>query len=254
MRRSPGILPRAFRGYTEISVIGDPYCGNCNYSLKGLTDSSKCPECGKPLVEVLQRGPILFKAGRRYQSETRIFGLPLLSIAFGPNETERMGHARGIIAIGDKATGWLALGGFARGLIAFGGFAMGLFSFGGFSLGLIAALGGTTIGGIACGGGAVGGVAAGGGAVGYIASGGVAVGQYARGGGCFGPHVVSATVRDPAAVAIFQDWSWLLGGMGPFSMLTLPLWVFVFAMGFALLLIAIGFAAYLRRKSAPSPM
>lgn len=245
--RETGLLPQ----HLETGMSGDPFCGNCKYSLKGLTDSSKCPECGKPLVEVLQRGPILFRAGRRYQSETRIFGLPLISIAVGPSETERMGHARGIIAIGDKATGWLALGGFARGLIAFGGLAIGLFSFGGLSLGLFAALGGTTIGGLACGGVGLGGFVAGGASVGYLASGGMAVGQYARGGACFGPHVISATTRDPAAVAMFDQWNWLVGGMGPFSMLTMPLWSLILTFGFALFLIAIGFAAYLRREPNP---
>ena len=34
----------------------EPYGGNCGQQLTGLIDSSKCPECGKPLVEVLRRG------------------------------------------------------------------------------------------------------------------------------------------------------------------------------------------------------
>jgi len=38
-----------------VAMARDPYCGNCGYSLRGLTESSKCPECGKPIVEVLQR-------------------------------------------------------------------------------------------------------------------------------------------------------------------------------------------------------
>ena len=94
----------------------DPYCRNCGYSLKGLTESSKCPECGKPIVEVLERPAMIL--GRRYASATVIFGLPLLHIALGPHDEERVGRARGIIAIGDHATGWLAIGGFCRGLIA----------------------------------------------------------------------------------------------------------------------------------------
>ena len=35
--------------------LGEPYCGNCGHRLTGLVDSSKCPECGRPLVEVLTR-------------------------------------------------------------------------------------------------------------------------------------------------------------------------------------------------------
>jgi predicted Zn-ribbon and HTH transcriptional regulator len=33
----------------------EPYCGNCGYVLTGATETSKCPECGRPLVEVLTR-------------------------------------------------------------------------------------------------------------------------------------------------------------------------------------------------------
>ena len=42
----------------------EPYCSNCGYVLKGLTDSSKCPECGKPmeLADFPERYLTLFKA------------------------------------------------------------------------------------------------------------------------------------------------------------------------------------------------
>ena len=204
--------------------MSDPYCGNCGYLLKGLTESSKCPECGKPLVEVLQRGPMLFR-NRRYKSEIEIFGLPLVHIAFGPSETEPMGRARGIIAMGDIAVGLLAIGGFARGLIAFGGFALGLIAVGGFSLGLLGALGGFAAGGLACGGGAAGGIAVGGGAVGLIAQGGGVVGYYARGGGGFGRYVIDAMRRDPEAIALFSRLDWLVGGVSGVGMLTPALWI-----------------------------
>ena len=195
--------------------MAKPYCGNCNYSLIGLTDSSKCPECGKPLVEVLQRGPVV-NFGKRYTSPTVVFGLPLVSVAMGPAEGERRGHAKGIIAIGDIATGWFALGGVARGIIAIGGMAIGIVSFGGMSLGLIA-FGGWALGGIATGGGAVGGIAHGGGAAGFIARGGGAVGYYAAGGGVEGKYVISPNRRDSEAVEVFATInSWLgsprLGG------------------------------------------
>jgi len=189
--------------------MAEPYCGNCNYQLKGLTESSKCPECGKPLVEVLQRGPVALP-GKRYTSPTTVFGLPLVSVALGPAEGERRGHARGIIAIGDVATGWFALGGIARGIIAIGGMALGIVSFGGMSIGLIC-FGGWALGGIATGGGAVGGIAHGGGAVGYIARGGGAIGKYAAGGGVSGTYVISPTRRDPEAVKVFDTINGLLG-------------------------------------------
>jgi len=187
----------------------DPYCSNCGYSLIGLTESSKCPECGKPLVEVLTRDPAL-RRSRRYTSSIVLFGLPLIQIAQGPYGNERFGKARGIIAIGDVATGWFALGGVAFGLVAIGGMSFGLVAVGGLGIGFLA-VGGLALGGVAGGGGAVGVVSTGGGAVGYIASGGGAVGYYARGGGAAGKHVISAMSRDPVAVEFFDRWAWLLG-------------------------------------------
>ncbi len=142
----------------------------------------------------------------RRESGTRIAGLPLWSIATGPDPAkgEWRGHARGIVAIGDMATGVLAFGGLARGVVAFGGLAVGLFSFGGAAIGLMLAMGGAAIGGVALGGGAAGETAIGGGAV----------GRYALGGGAAGAHVISATRCDPEAVAYFRDASLAAAGAG----------------------------------------
>jgi hypothetical protein len=116
--------------------------------------------------------------GVRKQSSITIMGLPLYHIAMGPDMEagQLRGHAKGIIAIGDIATGWLAIGGLAKGIIAIGGCALG-----------IVALGGAAFGALAIGGGALGIVALGGGAVGY----------YAFGGGAFGVHVLSGMRQDP---------------------------------------------------------
>ncbi len=181
--------------------MSEPFCGNCGYKLTGLTDSSKCPECGKPLVEVLQREKSKIR-GRRYTSDVVLFGLPLLHIAMGPHEDEPVGRAKGIIAIGDVAVGWLAIGGRAFGIVALGGLAGGLVSLGGMSFGLLAA-GGWALGVLAMGGGAVGGAAMGGGAVGYVAIGGGVVGYYAKGGGVAGKYVVAPYRKDAEAEAVF---------------------------------------------------
>lgn len=191
---------------------GEPYCGNCGYLLTGATESSKCPECGKPLVEVLMRPVFQAKGGRRWNSQARCFGMPVISIAMGPHQEERIGRAKGFIAIGDIATGVIAMGGQARGVVAFGGLAIGGFSFGGMSLGLISSFGGMSAGGAAIGGFAVGGFAQGGGAIGYVAQGGLAIGQYARGGGAFGAHVISpGRGTSQAAVDMFDSLSWFFG-------------------------------------------
>ena len=134
----------------------------------------------------------------RRESSRRFFGLPLWAIAIGPNweRGEMRGHARGIFALGDIATGWVACGGVARGFIAIGGLAIGLVAFGGGAIGLLLAVGGGAAGGIAIGGAAFGLVAIGGGAFGY----------YALGGGAAGAHTVSATHQDPAALDFFKQY------------------------------------------------
>ena len=111
-----------------------PYCSNCGYVLKGLTESSKCPECGKPLVEVLTRqSPAFLNAGKRYRSRATLFGWPVLDVALGPKDGELRGHAKGIIAIGGMASGggavgFLAAGGGAVGAVAQGGGALGMYT------------------------------------------------------------------------------------------------------------------------------
>lgn len=133
----------------------EPYCRNCGYPLKGLVDSSKCPECGRPMVEVLVRDAFPGQRGYRYQSVRRMWGLPLVSIAYGPHGSERMGHPVGVIAIGDVPKGVIAIGGWPIGVVAIGGFTLGVISFGGFSAGIVA------IGGFAAGAAAFGGFALG---------------------------------------------------------------------------------------------
>lgn len=146
---------------TEPRTDDKPYCRECGYELTGLTDSSKCPECGRPIVEVLTRDSFPGRGGYRYESKARLFGLPVISIAKGPKGNETRGKAVGIIAIGDIAKGGVAIGGVATGGIAIGGVSAG-----------VVALGGCAFGGLAMGGLAVGLVALGGMACGLIAIGG----------------------------------------------------------------------------------
>lgn len=210
--------------------LGRPSCFACGHDLSGATESARCPECGRPLVEVLVRGGgALGRRGqlvRRHESSARLFGMPLVSIALGIDASGKMGHARGYIAIGDVATGVIAIGGFARGLVAFGGLAIGGATFGGLSLGTFAAFGGLAIAwlGSACGGAAAGLLAHGGLAIGGVAQGGLAVGWLARGARAFGTHIDSMGGRgapairpDAAAQALFDQFAWIIGppGRGP---------------------------------------
>lgn len=224
----------------------EPFCNNCGYRLTGLVDSSKCPECGRPIVEVLVRSTPRWGYGRRYASSIVIFGVPLVHMAFGPHGNEPRGHAKGIIAIGDVATGVLAIGGIARGLIAIGGFAAGLISLGGFAAGLLGAMGGFSAGLLACGGGAVGGVVQGGLAIGWIADGGLAVGRYPRGGQLH--FIGGGSPNDPRVVQRLTSVEWLIGA--PRQPMHLMMWIGVAAAAVALLS-ALGVAAAYRRQRAP---
>ncbi len=191
----------------------EPYCSECGYVLTGATDSSKCPECGRPIVEVLTRAPRTSQQGKRYRSEAELWGWPIIDVAFGPKHDEVRGRARGIIALGDDAMGGIAVGGQARGIVAVGGGALGVCSFGGGSVGLLTSFGGFSMGGIAVGGGAIGGIAAGGGAIGFVAQGGGAIGYYARGGGPIGKHIAYLNGGgSPEALAMFSRLDFMLGG------------------------------------------
>jgi hypothetical protein len=184
-----------------------PYCGQCGYALVGLTESSRCPECGRPLVEVLRRRGAGFPSyGKRYRSKATLFGLPVIDVALGPKGNEPRGRPRGIIAIGDIATGGLAIGGMARGVVAIGGAAFGAFAVGGMAVGLVAATGGFAVGALAAGGGAVGLLASGGGAAGWFAQGGGALGMHTRDGRT--PRVIPG--HDP-----FAPLAWFFGHWPP---------------------------------------
>ncbi len=201
-----------------MSTAPEPYCGNCGYKLTGLTESSKCPECGRPLVEVVSRSG---QWGRRYRTKATLFGLPVIDVALGPAPGERVGRARGIIALGDSATGFLAFGGFARGFVACGGMAIGIFSCGGLSLG-VSALGGLAMGGLATGGFALGVVASGGAAMGFMARGGLPMGYYAAGGAPLGVHTIGPGANSAQATAMFDTMSWFYGGRGPIRTVLQP--------------------------------
>jgi hypothetical protein len=196
-------------------AYGEPYCSGCGYVLTGAIESSKCPECGKPLVEVLaRRGAFLYR-GKRWRSKATLFGVPVIDVAYGPGPGQLRGHAKGIVALGDFATGVVAFGGMARGVVAGGGLSVGVFSFGGVAAGIVSAAGGLAVSGMM----AVGGLAAsamlanGGLAVGALAQGGMAVGYYARGGAAmtYGP----ASPGSPEMMAAFDRFWFFFGPLPP---------------------------------------
>jgi len=124
-----------------------------------------------------------------WDSKTRLFGLPLVSIRFRccPHMLRNRDVAKGIIAIGNVAVGIVALGAASAGIISIGAFSAGILALGALAFGL-AALGAVAIGLLACGAVAIGlwyagGVTALGGriAVGVAAIGDTAIGYDAVG-------------------------------------------------------------------------
>ncbi len=197
---------------------GEPYCGACGYALVGATEAARCPECGRALVEVLQRkGGESAIRGKRFHSDATIFGVPVIAIALGPDPTkgERVGKPRGLIAIGDLPVGGIAIGGMPVGVVALGGMSLGVCTLGGLSVGLLASMGGLAAGlGMSAGGGAIGTLAMGGMAAGYYARGGMAIGRYAWGGQAFGQHTIDYNSADPVATLAFDNVMWFFGASG----------------------------------------
>jgi len=62
---------------------------------------------------------------KEYRSYAEIFDYPLVSIVSGRHpKTKRQGHARGLVAIGPRASGVIAIGQFCQGYFAIGQFAV----------------------------------------------------------------------------------------------------------------------------------
>ena len=79
----------------------------------------------------LKKGAVFMKSVR-HNCPVEIYGLPLWSVAIGPDElkNEKIGTAKGVIAIGDSATGVIAIGYLTKGVVSIGLVSMGVVSFG----------------------------------------------------------------------------------------------------------------------------
>jgi hypothetical protein len=127
------------------------------------------------------------KWGFEYKTKTKVFGLPLVHIAFGLNhETGKPLVARGIIAIGIFAIGLITIAQFGIGiLLGFGQFTTGIFAIGQFALGVYFGLG-------------------------QFATGITAIGQFAFGKyvlaqfGC-GKYAWTSIVKNPQALEYFRN-------------------------------------------------
>jgi hypothetical protein len=183
-------------------------------------------------------------AFKEYRSRWTLLGLPLVHIRTGARLGEKMGTAKGWIAVGDRAYGILfAAGGVAVGGISFGGVAVGLIAVGGACAGLLA-IGGFALGGLALGGGAVGFVAAGGVATaGLGAQGGLAAArEFALVGQALAQHANDAVARE-----YFAQYRWMdMSKAGTRTWFTILCWLLM------LLLVWQGLRARRKRRQAES--
>ena len=100
----------------------------------------------KTEIEVIV-SPWSHRLGKRAVSSTVIMGMPLWSVAFGPDpeKGESRGHAHGIFALGESATGIVAVGAVAVGVFTLAPVSIGVVAVGGFALGGVA-MGAASIG------------------------------------------------------------------------------------------------------------
>ena len=132
-----------------------------------------------------------YMKGYAYDSKTRVFGIPLVSIRLTRHGLfGRESVAKGIIAIGNAAVGVVALGAASVGAFSWGAVSVGVLSIGALAAG-VCSLGALAVGVAAFGSAAVGVYAGGVAAVGdQIAVGVVAMGQTAIGQEATGQHTL----------------------------------------------------------------
>lgn len=142
---------------------------SCPECAKPVSERARsCPNCGYPIRPGAGEGTGY--TGYEYKSSSKIFGMPLIHIVYGPGSGGTLKPAKGFIAIGNVSIGVISIGGVDVGVIALGGLSFGLVCLGGVALGILCGAGGL--------------------ATGYIAVGGIAIGTYALGGLAVGAHTL----------------------------------------------------------------
>lgn len=182
---------------TKLIALSDLFSVSVDYLVKDhlekperpAVETSASTEKLEKQVEEISR---FFRAWT-WESQTKLFGLPLVSIclSFYPHMMRCRKTARGIIAIGNVAVGVVALGALSVGVCSIGALSVGAFALGALAFGL-AALGPVAIGLLAFGPVALGLWYAGGVAAlgGKIAVGVAAVGETAVGYDAAGKHIL----------------------------------------------------------------
>lgn len=95
-------------------------CRECGRQIS--TQSRFCPGCGAPYPS----RPVWTGSGRDWKSRTRVFGIPLVHVAYGRDNQGGLRVAKGIIAVGQFGVGLITIAQFGVGIL----FGVGQFIFG----------------------------------------------------------------------------------------------------------------------------
>ncbi len=154
-------------------------CRECQKEIS--TEAQACPHCGVPFpARKAWRGK-----GFEWRTRQEFYGYPLIHVAFGRDEHNRLRVAKGVIAIGQFAIGLVTIAQFGVGvLFGLGQFMLGLTAIAQFAITGLFGLGQF--------------------ATGYIAIGQVALGYYALCQAGFAEHLWSQAIKDQEAVEFFR--------------------------------------------------
>ena len=154
----------------------------CRECRKEISNQAKsCPHCGAPYPARRD-----WKGwGFEWQSKMKVYGYPLVHIAFGRNAQGKLRVAKGIIAIGQFAIGLITVAQFGIGLLfGFGQFLFGLTAVAQFAVAPLFAVGQI--------------------AIGYIAIGQFALGYYALAQTGLAKYLWSTDRKDMEAIEFFR--------------------------------------------------
>ncbi len=133
-------------------------------------------------------------SGFEWKTRSALFGIPLISIAYGRDGRGKLRIAKGFLAVGQCAVGGIVIAQFGAGIVAIGQFAIGLFALGQFALAVVLAVGQI--------------------AGGLLAIGQVVVGLYGLGQIGWAEYLWSSGRTDMEAVAAFSQIKMTLLGQG----------------------------------------
>lgn len=135
---------------SKLVALSELFRVSVDYLVKDYMEEPDCPAeqpASSAKLEAQVEEISRFFRAWTWESKTRLFGLPLVSVCFCayPHVLRCRKTARGIIAIGNIAVGVVALGAVSTGLISIGAMSVGAFALGALAFGL-AALGPVAVG------------------------------------------------------------------------------------------------------------